>query len=144
MGTLKGQNLRVFAVPEESHATWAKVAEATNCVISLNTNLDDTSTKDDAGFATKQAVATKGWTIQVDSLDISDLALLLGYMKNPRPYKVMFDVTEGADNGTPTEDPIAQEGLAYITDLNITFNDREWSAKSITFTGYGPINDAVI
>ena len=47
MGTLKGQNLRVFVGN-------SVVAQATNCVITLTNNTDDTSSKDDVCFYFKR------------------------------------------------------------------------------------------
>lgn len=134
MAILYGQNLRVAI-----GTTF--VAQATNCQITLNTNTEETSTKDDVGLSSKPTVTSKSWQVQVDSLDISDLGTLLTSIKNKSTYEITWEETDPINNIQPVspQPSFLRAGLAYLSDINITFNDREWSAKSVTFTGTGKL-----
>lgn len=132
MAILYGQNLRVAIGT-------IFVAQATNCQITLNTNTEETSTKDDVGLSSRPTVTSKSWQIQVDSLDISDLGTLLTAIKSKSLFDVLFDETSPSDNRSPVTNNYGRKGNAYLSDINITFNDREWSAKNVTFTGSGEL-----
>ena len=133
MGTLKGQNLRVFVGS-------SVVAQATNCVITLTNNTDDTSSKDDVGMAAKPSVTTKSWQVQVDSLDVSDIGTFLTAIKNSTAFTLTWDETSTTDNTTAQEADFARTGSAYLTDGSFVFNDREYATKSLQFTGTGAIS----
>ena len=134
MGNLKGQNLRVFIGT-------AHVLEATNCVITLTNNTSDQATKDDPGLSPKPTMTSKGWTIQVDSLNVTDIGSLLTTIKNKTLLTVAYDETSPTSNynATRLNAEFGRTGQAYITDLTINFNDREFSAKNMTLTGSGPL-----
>lgn len=132
MAILYGQNLRVAI-----GTTF--IAQATNCQITLNTNTEETSTKDDVGLSSRPTVTSKSWQIQVDSLDISDLGTLLTAIKSKTLFYVLFHETSPSDNRSPVTNNYGRKGNAYLSDINITFNDREWSAKNVTFTGSGEL-----
>ena len=133
MGTLKGQNLRVFVGS-------SVVAQATNCVITLTNNTDDTSSKDDVGMAAKPSVTTKSWQVQVDSLDVSDIGTFLTAIKNSTAFTLTWDETSTTDNTTAQEADFARTGSAYLTDASFVFNDREYSTKSLQVTGTAAIS----
>lgn len=132
MGNLKGQNLRVFIGT-------AHVLEATNCVITLTNNTSDQATKDDTGLAPKPTMTSQGWTIQVDSLDVTDIGTLLTAIKSKTLLTVAYDETSPTSNVSRLSAAFGRTGQAYITDLTINFNDREFSAKNMTLTGSGPL-----
>ena len=132
MAILYGQNLRVLVGT-------TCVSQATNCQITLNTNTEETSTKDDVGLSSRPTVTSKSWQIQVDSLDISDLGTLLTAIKSKNLFDVIFNETSPSDNRSPVTNNYGRRGNAYLSDINITFNDREWSAKNATFTGSGEL-----
>ena len=119
MATLKGQNLRILAIGLDG-SSWACIGMATNCTINLTNNTDDASTKDDVGLASKPEVVSKAWSVQVDS-------------------DVMWDEVGTSDNQTPVTSSgataYARKGKAYISDLTLSFNDRENAAKNLQFTG---------
>lgn len=115
------------------------IGMATNCTINLNTNQEDSTTKDDIGLAAMPTIASKSWSVQVDSLNVVDAATILSVAKNMTKITLMWDKVATTDNQTPTGAAYARGGQAYVSDLTLTFNDRENSAKNITFTGTGAL-----
>lgn len=134
MGALKGQNLRVFLGDSP-----IVVAQATSCTITYTGNTEDTRTKDD-GNAAKNSVNSKSWQIQVESLNISDIKSILTAVKSGTAFTLTWDETSGAGNAVAQEADFARTGSAFLTDATFQFNDREWSSKSMTFTGTGGVS----
>ena len=130
---MMGRNLRVFIGS-------TPILESTNCVINLNSNQESVDTKDNVKIFDKQATVSKSWSVQADSLKVDDLSTLLTAIKNSTLVEVMFDKTGGNNNTTMQGADYSRYGNAYITDLSISFNDREWSAKNLTLTGSGALN----
>lgn len=121
--------MRVF-----TGATPAVIAQSTSCTITYTGNTEDTRTKDD-GNAAKNSVNSKSWQIQVESLDVSDIKAILTAVKSGTPFTLTWDETAGANNAVAQEADFARTGKAYLSDGTFQFNNREWSSKSITFTG---------
>jgi predicted secreted protein len=138
MATLKGQNLRILTIDETNNKAKC-VAMATSCTITLTGNTDSAETKDDVGMASKPTITSKSWSVQVESLDVSDAGAMLTAIKNLTPFTLMWDQTLETDNQTYDEASFARQGKAFINDLTLNFNDRENSAKSVQFTGTGGI-----
>lgn len=136
MATLKGQNFRIMSVTG-SDAT--VIGMAANCQITLTNNVDDSGTKDDVGMAAKPVVTSKSWQVQVDSLNVADVGAMLTVIKNNTKFILMWDETSTTDNQSELTATFARIGEAFLTDGTFTFNDRENSAKSLQFTGVGPI-----
>lgn len=132
---LKGQNFRIFQMPSGASTPSQVVAMATNCVVTLTNNTEEAGTKDDVGMASLPVTVSKSWQVQVDSLNVLDMASILTSIKNLQPFLVMWDETSTDDNQTPQAAAYARNGLAYISDATFNFNDRENSSKSITFVG---------
>ena len=128
MPTLKGQNLRIFSGS-------SVIAMSTNCVITLTNNTEESKTKDVTGMAAQPTVVSQGWQVQVDSLKVADVAAMLTAVKNLTKFTLMWDETATADNYTAQGAAFARTGQAYLSDFTATFNDRENSAKNLTFTG---------
>ena len=141
MATLKGQNLRILTIDETNNKAKC-IAMATSCTITLTGNTDSAETKDDVGMASKPTITSKSWSVQVESLDVSDASAMLTAIKSLTPFTLMWDQTLAADNQTPAEAGFARVGSAFINDLTLNFNDRENSAKSVQFQGTGGINNA--
>ena len=133
MATLKGQNFRVLL--ENESQEYVCVAMATNCTITLTNNVDDSGTKDDTGMASKPVTISKSWQVQVESLNVSDVGAMLTAIKNLSKFSLVWDETSTSDNTTPSGASFARKGSAYLTDATFTFNNRENSAKQLTFTG---------
>ena len=138
MATLKGQNLRILASGFDTSGM-AVIGMSSNCTITLTNNTDEASTKDDVGLASKPEVMTKAWSVQVDSLNVVNAAAMLTAIKSMGKVELMWDEVGTSDNQTPVTGSgaaaYARKGYAYISDLTLSFNNRENSAKNITFTG---------
>lgn len=133
MATLKGQNVRIL----DGSTVYA---EATNCVVTLTGNTDDTTTKDDVGMSSKPSIVSKGWQVQVDTLNVADVGALITAMKTGTKLTIAFDETDVSNNTTPLFATWARYGDAFLTDMTAVFNDREYSAKNLQFTGTGPLH----
>ena len=138
MATLKGQNFRILTFNKSDNKFYC-VGMATNCTVTLTNNADDASTKDDVGMASKPTVTSKSWSVQVESLNVTDTALMLTAIKSMQPFTLMWNETDTSDNQTTTDPSYARTGQAYLNDGTFTFNDRENSTKSLQFQGSGPL-----
>ena len=112
---------------------------ATSCSVSLNANTENASTKDDVGAANKPTIVSKGWSVQVDSLNVADIKTILTVAKSMAPVLLMWDQTSTTDNQTRSKATYARKGQAYLNDCTFNFNDRENSAKSLQFSGAAPL-----
>ena len=133
---LKGQNFRILTLVSSK---WKCVGMATNCTVNLTNNTEDASTKDDIGMAAKPTMTSQGWSVQVDSLDVSDAAAMLAAIKSLTPFTLMWDETSTADNQTGEEADYRRKGTAYLNDATFQFDDRTNSTKSLQFTGSGAL-----
>jgi predicted secreted protein len=75
----------------------------------------------------------------VESLNVTDTALMLTAIKSMQPFTLMWNETDTSDNQTTTDPSYARTGQAYLNDGTFTFNDRENSTKSLQFQGSGPL-----
>lgn len=139
MATLKGQNLRILAIPKDAPAPLQVIGMATSCTITLTGNTEDANTKDDVSMASKPEITSKSWSVQAESLNVVDVGTLLRSIKDMQVYKLVWDETATSDNQTPLGATLARSGEAYLSDLTLNFNDRENSAKSVQFTGVGAL-----
>lgn len=144
MGTLKGQNLRIYA-----HNTSGPTGDlvcigmATSCTITLTNNTDNAQTKDDVGLAAKPVTTSKSWQVQVDSLDVSDVGAMLTAIKSQNIFILAWDESSTTDNQSPEYNSFARKGSAFLSDATFNFNDRENSAKSLTFIGASALQPVV-
>ena len=134
---LKGQNFRVMTVTGSDAKV---VGMATNCVVTLTGNSEDASHKDIVGMAALPEIVSKGWQVQVDSLDVTDTAALLTAIKNQQAFKLQWDETGTVDNQNPQDAAFARTGMAYLSDGSFVFNNRENSTKSLQFSGTGALS----
>ena len=135
---LKGQNFRIL-VFDTTASKFKCVGMATSATITQNANTDDGGTKDDVGMASKPTVVSQGWSVSVESLNVSDAAAMLTAIKSLTPFTLLWDEVSTTDNQTPLQAGFARKGQAYLNDLTLTFNDRENASKSLQFTGSGPL-----
>lgn len=137
---LMGQKFRVFQGS-------AVIGEAVNCVITLSSNTDESSTKDDTGLSTSPSIVSKSWQVQVESLNVDDVATLIQAMKEAQTFTIGWAQTTGANNATiitTGDDRIyARYGNALLTDATFNFDNRANSVKNLTFTGCGEIHDYI-
>ena len=135
---LKGQNFRILTF-DSTASKFKCVGMATNCTVTLTNNTDDASTKDDVGMAAKPTMTSQGWSVSVESLDVSDAGAMLTAIKSLTPFTLMWDETATSDNQTGEQAAFARKGLAYCNDLTLAFNDRENSTKQLQFVGSGAL-----
>ena len=136
MATLKGQNIRVLL---QEGTKFKVVGKSTNCTVTLTGNSDDASTKDDTGMASKPEITSKSWSVQVESLDVTDTAAVLNAIKNLTPFTLIWDETATADNQTAQAATYSRKGQAYLNDVTFSWNDRENSTKQLQFAGSGAL-----
>ena len=136
MATLKGQNIRVLL---QEGTKFKVVGKSTNCTVTLTGNSDDALTMDDTGMASKPEITSKSWSVQVESLDVTDTAAVLNAIKNLTPFTLIWDETATADNQTAQAAAYSRKGKAYLNDVTFSWNDRENSTKQLQFTGSGAL-----
>lgn len=145
--TLKGQNFRIFTF-DTTAEKFKVIGMATGCTVNLTNNTDDSNTKDDVGMASKPVTTSKSWSVQVESLNVSDTAAMLTAIKAMQPLTLMWDETATTDNQTRQKAAFARKGQAYLSDATFQFDDRANATKSLQFQGTGafetvPSTDAV-
>lgn len=138
MATLKGQNFRILTF-DATAGKWRVLGMSTGCTVTLNTNADDSGTKDDVGMAAKPTVNSKSWQVSVDTLNVVDAAAMLTAIKNLTPFTLLWDEVSTANNQTALKAAFARKGSAFLSDLTLNFNDRENDAKSLQFSGSGEL-----
>lgn len=140
MGIIKGQNLRVFVGGK-------CVAMAVSAQFHISAQLESSSTKD-SGDWEEQEVVGLSWDAQTDSLvTLTDNGTngelpqdLLSLIINKTKVQLTFDETAGTNNRTGQNSAIKRTGYAYLTDLNITAQNRANSTVSAQFTGTGALS----
>ena len=135
---LKGQNFRILTF-DSTASKFKCVGMATNCTVTLTNNVEQAESKDDVDMAAKPTMTSQAWSVQVDSLDVSDAAAMLTAIKNLTPFTLMWDETSTTDNQTGEQATFARKGSAYCNDLTLSFNDRENSTKQLQFAGSGAL-----
>lgn len=138
MTTLKGKNLRILLY-DDGAAKYKVVAKSTNCTVTLTGNSDSAETKDDVGLATKPEITSKSWSVQVESLDVTDTAAVLTAIKDLTPFTLIWDETSTTDNQTSQAADYARKGTAYLTDVTFQWDDRTNSTKQLQFSGTGAL-----
>ena len=136
---LKGQNFRILVHNATLH-TYTPVGMATNCTVTLTNNTDDASHKDIVGMAATPVMTSQSWQVQVDSLDVSDVGVMLTAIKSLTPFTLVWDETGTSDNRTAQGAAFSRTGQAYLSDATFQFDDRTNSTKSLQFSGTGPIS----
>ena len=135
---LKGQNFRILTF-DSTASKFKCVGMATNCTVTLTNNTDDASTKDDVGMAAKPTMTSQGWSVSVESLDVSDAAAMLTAIKSLTPFTLMWDETSTTDNQTGEQATFARKGQAYLNDASFQFDDRTNATKQLQFAGSGAL-----
>ena len=135
---LKGQNFRIL-IFDSTASKFKCVGMATSCTVTLTNNTEDASHKDVVGMAAMPTMTSQGWSVSVESLDVSDAAAMLTAIKSLTPFTLMWDETSTSDNQTGEQATFARKGTAYLNDATFNFNDRENATKSLQFTGSGAL-----
>ena len=138
MGTLKGQNFRI-CIYDSTAAKYKVIGMATGCTVTLTNNTESGTHKDVVGAADMPVTVSKGWSVNVDSLNVADAAAMLTAIKAMQPMTLMWDETATTDNQTRAKATFARKGSAYLNDATFQFDDRTNSTKALQFTGSGPL-----
>ena len=141
MGTIKGQNLRVMVGGK-------CIAMSTSAQFHISAELQDSSTKDSTGDWQEQEVVGLSWDAQTDALVTltdngtnGELATdLMSVMINKTPVTLTFDQTAGTNNRTGQNATIKRSGSAYISDIQITAQNRQNSTFTVQFQGTGALS----
>ena len=134
MSKIKGQNFRFLK-------NGAVFDEATNCSITLTGNAEDTSTKDTTGMFSKDTIVSTSWSAQVDTYQstAAQLRAIISMFIAAAAVSVRWDETRGANNAVQQHASFERDGEALLTDVNMSFNDRETVQTSLQFTGTGAV-----
>ena len=138
MGTLKGQNFRI-CIFDTTASKYKVIGMATGCTVTLTNNTESGTHKDVVGAADMPVTVSKGWSVNVDSLNVADAAAMLTAIKAMQPMTLMWDETATTDNQTRAKATFARKGSAYMNDATFQFDDRTNSTKALQFTGSGPL-----
>ena len=126
------------------------IAMATNCTFHVSAQLDDASTKDDANDWQKQEVVGLSWDASTDSLvTLTDNGSngelptdLLSLIIQKTEVTLTFDQTSGTNNRVGQNAAIKRVGQAFLTDFNISAQNRANAVMTCQFTGNGPLTTA--
>ena len=131
---IMGQNFRVFV-------GGSAVPEATNCQVTIQGNLEDSTTKDSVGGWNEEHVSSKQWNVQVDDVDasLSTLRALITRFNSDTKTTVGWDQTAGAQNRVAQSATFARSGDAILNDLSIQANNRQTIQVSCQYQGSGAL-----
>ena len=132
---LTGQNFRVFVGS-------SAVPEATSCQVTISGNMEDARTKDTEGSYNQEAMTSRGWQVQVDSLEATAAALkaLITRFNSDSTVTVGWDQTEGTNNRTASNAAFARSGAAHLVDLSIAAQNRANVQVSCQYQGSGALS----
>ena len=124
------------------------IAMATSCQIHISAELQDSSTKDSTGDWQEQEVTGLSWDAQTDSLvTLEDNGTngelpqdILSLIINKTKVTLTFDQTAGANNRVGQNSVIKKTGEAYVSDVQITAQNRQNSTMTVQFQGTGALS----
>lgn len=124
------------------------IAMSTSAQFHISAQLEDSSTKDSTGDWQEQEVVGLSWDAQTDALvtltdngSNGELATdLMSVMINKTPVTLTFDQTAGTNNRTGQNATIKRSGSAYISDIQITAQNRQNSTFTVQFQGTGALS----
>ena len=124
------------------------IAMSTSAQFHISAELQDSSTKDSTGDWQEQEVVGLSWDASCDALVTltdngtnGELATdLMSVMINKTPVTLTFDQTAGTNNRTGQNATIKRSGSAYISDIQITAQNRQNSTFTVQFQGTGALS----
>ena len=124
------------------------IAMATSCQLHISAELQDSSSKDSVGDWQEQEVTGLSWDAQTDSLvTLEDNGSngelpqdLLSLIINKTKVTLTFDQTAGANNRVGQNSVIKRSGEAYVSDVQITAQNRQNSTMTVQFQGTGALS----
>ena len=134
---IKGQNFRAFV-------NGAAIPEATSCQVAINGNMEDARTKDSEGSYAQEQMTSRGWNVQVDSLDASIVYMIDTIAQFNSDYKIpvgwdQTDTTAGSMNRTPSNAAFSRSGEAILSNFTITANNRQNITVNRQYQGSGAL-----
>ena len=126
------------------------IAMATSCQLHISAQMEDSSTKDDAGNWQTQEAVGLSWDVQTDSLitlvdngSNGELPTdLLSLIISQTKVTLTFDQTAGTNNRVGQNAAIKRTGYAYLTDYNLVAQNRTAAKLTCQFQGDGPLSAA--
>lgn len=124
------------------------IAMATSCQFHISAQMEDSSTKDSVGDFQEQEVTGLSWDAQTDSLVTSEdngtngelPQDILSLIINKTKVTLTFDQTAGANNRVGQNSVIKKTGEAYVSDVQITAQNRQNSTMTVQFQGTGALS----
>lgn len=124
------------------------IAMATSCQFHISAQMEDSSTKDSTGDFQEQEVTGLSWDAQTDSLvTLEDNGTngelpqdILSLIINKTKVTLTFDQTAGANNRVGQNSVIKKSGQAYVSDVQITAQNRQNSTMTVQFQGTGALS----
>ena len=124
------------------------IAMATSCQLHISAQMENSSTKDSVGDFQEQEVTGLSWDAQTDSLvTLEDNGSngelpqdLLSLIINKTKVTLTFDQTAGANNRVGQDSVIKKTGEAYVSDVQITAQNRQNSTMTVQFQGTGALS----
>jgi hypothetical protein len=137
LNKLKGQNFRTFVGGNA-------VPEASSCQVTITGNMEDSKNKDSEGSFGMEQMASRSWSVQVDSYEAtaeSLVAVILQFV-NDEKVTVGWDETKvvtGSQNRTPNNAAFARSGQAILNDFTISANNRTPIQVTRQYMGSGAL-----
>lgn len=124
------------------------IAMATSAQFHISAELQNSSSKDSVGDWQEQEVTGLSWDAQTDSLvTLEDNGTngelpqdLLSLIINKTKVTLTFDQTAGANNRVGQNSVIKKTGEAYVSDVQITAQNRQNSTMTVQFQGTGALS----
>lgn len=124
------------------------IAMATSCQFHISAQMEDASIKDSTGDFQEQEVTGLSWDAQTDSLvTLEDNGSngelpqdILSLIINKTKVTLTFDQTAGANNRVGQNSVIKKTGDAYVSDVQITAQNRQNSTMTVQFQGTGALS----
>jgi hypothetical protein len=131
---IMGQHFRVFV-------GGTAVPEAVNCSVTINGNMEDSTTKDTVGSYAQEQMTAKDWNVSVDNIDASlaNLRALITRFNSDDKVTVGWDQTAGTQNRVAQNAPFAKSGQAILNDLSIQANNRTNIQVTCQYQGSGAL-----
>jgi hypothetical protein len=131
---IMGQHFRVFVGGNA-------VPEAVNCSVTINGNMEDSTTKDTVGSYAQEQMTAKDWNVSVDNIDASlaNLRALITRFNSDAKVTVGWDQTAGTQNRVAQNAAFARSGQAILNDLSIQANNRTNIQTTLQFQGSGAL-----
>jgi hypothetical protein len=137
LNKLKGQNFRAFVGGKA-------VPEASSCQVTISGNMESSKNKDSEGSFEQEQMASRSWSVQVDSYEATADSLIAVIQQFVSDGKVTVGwdettTTAGTQNRTPNNAAFARSGQAILNDFTISANNRTPIQVTRQFTGSGAL-----